>query len=55
MFSFSWVQLVDYQVLTELLEDKQSLGREDCHVPIFGFLYYEVRVTSRGLSQQSLT
>jgi hypothetical protein len=21
----------------ELLEDKQSLGREDCNVPIFGF------------------
>jgi hypothetical protein len=36
-----------------LLEDKQSLGREDCHVPIFGFPYYAVRVTSGGLSQPS--
>ena len=26
-----------------LLEDKQSLGREDCNVPIFGFPYYTVR------------
>jgi hypothetical protein len=55
MFSFSWVQLAECQVLMELLEDKQSLGREDCHVPIFGFPYYAVRVTSGGLSQQSLT
>jgi len=34
-----------------LLEDKQSLGREDCNVPIFRFPYYAVRVTSGGLSQ----
>ena len=36
-----------------LLEDKQSLGREDCHVPIFGFPYYVVRVTLGGSSQPS--
>ena len=53
MFNFSWVQLAECQVLMELLEDKQYLGREECHVPIFGFPYYAVRVTSGGLSQPS--
>ena len=33
----------------EFLEDKQSLGREDCNVPIFEFPYYAFRVTSGGL------
>jgi hypothetical protein len=50
MFSISWVQLAEYQSLMELLEDKQSLRREDCNVPIFGFPYYAVRFTSGGLS-----
>jgi hypothetical protein len=36
-----------------LLEDNKSLGREDCHFPIFGFPYNAVRVTSRGLSYPS--
>jgi hypothetical protein len=26
-----------------LLEDKQSLGREDCNVPIFGFPYSVIK------------
>jgi hypothetical protein len=50
MLSFSWVQFVEYQVVMALLEDKQSLGREDYHVPIFGFPYYVARITSGGLS-----
>jgi hypothetical protein len=47
-FSFILVQLVDRMVEVELLEEKQSLGREDCNFPIFGFPYYVVRFTSRG-------
>jgi hypothetical protein len=39
--------------LMGLLEDNQSLGREACHVPIFGFPYYVIRVTLGGLSQSS--
>jgi hypothetical protein len=53
MFSFSWVQLTECQGLIGLLEDKQYLGREDCHVPIFGLPYYAVRITSGGLSHPS--
>jgi hypothetical protein len=34
-----------------LLEDKQSLGREDCHVPIFGLPYYTVGDDFWGLCQ----
>jgi hypothetical protein len=49
--SFNLVQLVDRMVEVALLEDKQSLGREDCNVPIFGFPYYATGVTSGGLSQ----
>jgi hypothetical protein len=37
IFSFSLVQSMERQVVMALLEDKQSLGREDCNVPIFGF------------------
>jgi hypothetical protein len=37
ILNFSLVQLVDRKVIMALLEDKQSLGREDCNVPIFGF------------------
>jgi hypothetical protein len=37
ILNFSLVQLVDHKVVMALLEDKQSLGREDCNVPIFGF------------------
>jgi hypothetical protein len=48
--SLSLVQLVDHMVEVELLEDKRSLGREECNVPIFGFPYYAVRVNSIGLS-----
>ena len=49
---FSLVQLVDRMVEVALLEDKQSLGRGDCNVPIFRFPYYAVRFTSGGLSQR---
>jgi hypothetical protein len=31
------------------LEDKQYLGREDCNVPIFGFLYSAVGDDFMGL------
>jgi hypothetical protein len=34
-----------------LLEDKQSLGREDCNVPIFGFPYSTVVDDLMGLCQ----
>ena len=51
ILNFNLVQLVDRKVVMALLEDKQSLGREDCNVPIFGFPYYATRVTSGGLSQ----
>jgi hypothetical protein len=34
-----------------LLEDKQSLGREDCNVPIFGFPYSAVVDDLMGLCQ----
>jgi hypothetical protein len=37
ILNFNLVQLVDCKVMTTLLKDKQSLGREDCNVPIFGF------------------
>ena len=30
---FSWFSLIDYGVALALLEDKQSLAREDCNVP----------------------
>jgi hypothetical protein len=43
IFSFSMVQLMEHQVVVALLEDKQSLGREDCNVPIFGFPCSTVR------------
>jgi hypothetical protein len=51
MFNSSRVQFMEYQVVMALLEDKQSLGRESCHVPIFCFHYYAGRFTSGGLSQ----
>jgi hypothetical protein len=34
-----------------LLEDKQSLGREDCNVPIFGFPCFTVGGDLMGLCQ----
>jgi hypothetical protein len=37
ILNFSLVQLVDRRVVMALLEDKQSLVREDCNIPIFGF------------------
>jgi hypothetical protein len=42
IFSFSLVQLMEHQVMMALLEDKQSLGREHCNVPIFGFPCFTV-------------
>jgi hypothetical protein len=51
ILSFSLVQLVDHRVVMALLEDKQSLGREDCNVPIFGFLCSAVGDVFMGLCQ----
>jgi hypothetical protein len=42
IFSFSLVQSMGHLVVMVLLEDKKSLGREDCDVPIFGFPYFAV-------------
>jgi hypothetical protein len=42
IFSFSLVQLMEHQFVMTLLEDKQSLGREDCNVLIGGFLCFAV-------------
>jgi hypothetical protein len=49
--SFSLVQLVDHRILMALLEDKQTLGREDCNVPIFGFPCLAVRGDLMSLCQ----
>ena len=32
---FSWFNLIDCGVVLVVLEDKQSLAREDCNVPFF--------------------
>jgi hypothetical protein len=57
ILSFSLIHLVDYRVVMELLEDKQSLGMEDCNVPIFGFPYSAVvdDVTSCSCKNMLLT
>jgi hypothetical protein len=39
---FSLVELVVLMGVMALLEENQSLGREDCHVPIFGLPSYTV-------------
>ena len=51
MFSFSKVQFVEYQVLMALFENKQSLGREDCNVPVFLFPCFTVGGDLMGLCQ----
>jgi hypothetical protein len=52
IFSFSLVQPVERQVVMALLEDKQSLGREDCNVPIFlGSPVLQLEDDFRGLCQ----
>ena len=43
IFILSMIQFVEYQVVMEFLEHKQSLGREDGNVPIFGLPYYVVK------------
>jgi hypothetical protein len=45
------VQLVDLMVEMALLEDKQSLGREDCNVPIFGSHCSVIGDDFQGLGQ----
>jgi hypothetical protein len=51
IISFSLVQLVVPMGVMALLEDKQSLGREDCHVPICGLPCYTVGDDFWGLCQ----
>jgi hypothetical protein len=46
---FILVQVVDHRVVMEFLEDRKSLGREDCNVPIFGFPYSAVVYDPMGL------
>lgn len=38
--SFSLILIVDSKASLALLEDKQSLGRVDCNVPIFDVLFW---------------
>jgi hypothetical protein len=45
ILSFILVQLIDHRVVMEFLEDNKSLGREDCNVPIFGFLALQLEMT----------
>jgi hypothetical protein len=49
--NFGLVQPIDHRVVMALLEDKQSLGREDCNVPIFGFPLLAVRGDFMSLCQ----
>jgi hypothetical protein len=51
ILSFNLVQFVDHRVVMALLEEKQSLGREDCNVPIFGFPCSVVGDDLMGLCQ----
>jgi hypothetical protein len=51
ILNFSLVQLVDCKVMMALFEDKQSLGREECNVPIFGFSCSASGDDFRGLCQ----
>lgn len=51
IFNFSLVQFVECQSMITLLEDKQSLGREHCNAPIFGFPYSAVGDDLWGLCQ----
>jgi hypothetical protein len=41
ILNFSLVQSVDCNIVMALFEDNQSLGREDCNVPIFG-VYFSI-------------
>jgi hypothetical protein len=51
IISFSLVQFFVPMGVMALLEDKQSLGREDCNVPIFGFPCFTVGGDLMGLCQ----
>jgi hypothetical protein len=51
IFSFSLAQSMERQVVMALLEDKQSLGREDCNVPILGFPCSTIRGNLVSLCQ----
>jgi hypothetical protein len=51
ILSFGLVQLVDHRVVMALFEDNQSLGREDCNVPIFGFPCSAIGDDFMGLRQ----
>lgn len=50
IISFSLVQFVVPMGVMALLEEMQSLGRENYHVPIFGFPCFSVRDGFRDLS-----
>jgi hypothetical protein len=49
--SLSLVRLIDHRVLMEFLEDKKTLGKEDCNVPIFGFHCLAVKGDLMSLCQ----
>jgi hypothetical protein len=49
IFRFNLVQLMEHEVVMALLEDKKSLGREDCNVLIFGFPIFTVGGNLMGL------
>jgi hypothetical protein len=51
ILDFSLVNHVDRKVVMELFEDKQSLGREECNVPIFGFFFSASGDEFTGLCQ----
>ena len=49
--NFNLVQLVDHRVVMALFEDKQSLGRKDYNLTIFGFPYPTVKGDLMSLCQ----
>jgi hypothetical protein len=49
--SFILVHLVDHRILMALCEEKKTLGREGCNIPIFGFTYLAVICDLMSLCQ----
>jgi hypothetical protein len=54
IISFSLVQLMECQVMMALIEDKQSLGREDLSCPHFWVPLFYSGNDFRGLSVKKL-
>jgi hypothetical protein len=55
ILSFSLGQIFYHRTVMALLEGKQYFGREDCNVPIFGFLFSTVGYVFLGLIQLDQT